>query len=138
MCATRYESGAVRRRNVNKLVSAGLREEGTKEVYNGEVESDSSANTQTKNLESRRGEEWPQRTPRDLGNRLKGNRSRLVIVQQRGGWLGALVNWRRIYGLGRLSGYTARAESGQSAFRCRRVQRRHASLRRAAGRRSRD
>src|ERR1700730_9425997 len=96
------------------------------------------ANTQTRSW-NRGGAKQRRRGRRgDWGNRLKGNRSRLVIVQQPGGWLGALVNWRRIYGLGRLSGYRARVESGQSAFRCRRVQRRHASLRRAAGRRSRD
>src|SRR6267143_1241238 len=123
MCATRYESGVVGRRDVNKSVSAGLREGGTKEVYNAEVESDASREHADKKpciagaKKGRRGRRG------NLGNRLQGNRSRLVIVQQRGGWLGALVNWRRIYGLGRLSGYTARAESGPSAFRCRRVQR---------------
>jgi hypothetical protein len=42
MCATKYESGVVGRRDVNKSVSAGLREESTKEVYNGAVESDAS------------------------------------------------------------------------------------------------
>src|ERR1700680_689463 len=72
MCATRCESGVVGRRDGNKSVSAGLREEGTKEVYNGEVEPDASRRHADKKSCSAKGEARPQRMPGELGEQTKG------------------------------------------------------------------
>src|SRR3979411_613581 len=86
MCAVRYESGLVGRRDANKSASAGLREEGTKEVYNGEGESDAFRKTRRQNLES---PEERSRAAEDAlgtsGNRLKGNRCPLSASSSEAG-----------------------------------------------------